>query len=254
MALLASLFVNWVLFRKARSFYVQMQEIRLDPVGKKAYANASLDKTQQTTVIAVVGDSRAAAWPIPEHTGGHRFVNRAVGNQTTAQLLGRLTDDVLRLKPDIVLLQAGVNDLKTIPLFPDRRDEIVMACRSNLQNIVSQCAGQSRMVIISTIFPVGRPSLQRKPFWSPDVALSIQEVNSFLRSLSSDNVVILDSHALLCGDDNLIRSEYSTDTLHINAAGYDAANHELTRILKRVEEAAQHSPRVIGVPSQHATY
>lgn len=242
LSLAASLLLNRLLFGKAKSFYAQSQELRLDPLGKRVHSGSSVSTNQPGLLVVVVGDSRAAAWPTPEESNGYRFVNRAVGNQTTIQILGRLEDDVLRTKPNIVLLQAGVNDLKTLPLFPERRDDIVSACKANLKRIVSQCSKQKSMVIISTIFPVGKPSLQRQPFWSKDIAPSIQEVNAFLKSLSSDNVVILDSYAILCGDGNLIRAEYSTDTLHINAAGYDAANQELMRILRTVEKTAQ-APR-----------
>ena len=231
LALIASVFLNLFLFRMAKSFYVQLQEVRLDPLGKRVHRGTAVGTNHQELLVVVVGDSRAAKWAAPEDLRGYRFVNRAVGNQTTVQILGRLKDDVLRLKPDIVLLQAGVNDLKTISLFPDRRDDIAAECKANLQSIVSQCSEQKSTVIISTIFPVGEPSLQRRAFWSHDISLSIQEVNAFLKALSSETVVILDSYTLLCGHGDLIKPEYSTDTLHLNAVGYDILNQELAKML-----------------------
>lgn len=228
-----SLCLNWLLFGSAKSFYAQLQVVRLDPMGSRVYQSKSVTNADQSMRVVIVGDSRAAAWSPPENLQGYSFVNRAIGGQTTAQILGRLQADVLSLNPDVVLLQCGVNDLKSIPLFPDRKDAIISSCKTNFQSIVAQCAVQNVRVIISTIFPVGKPSLQRFPFWSPDVALSISDMNGFLKSLSSDNVRIFDSYTMLCGEDGLIRPEYCTDTLHLNDAGYTVINRDLTTLLQR---------------------
>src|SRR5689334_9744280 len=42
---------------------------------------------------------------------GKPFLNRGIGGQTTAQMLVRFQQDVVALKPKVVVIQAGLNDL-----------------------------------------------------------------------------------------------------------------------------------------------
>ena len=137
--LLASLLLNIVLFRTAKSFYVRLHTVRLDPMGSRARHNSTLDEAFHGTRVLLVGDSRAEQWTNADGLDDFRFINHGVGGLTTAQLLGRLHEDLRSTKPDIVILQAGVNDLKTLPLFPQRRDDIIANCKTNLEAIVTQC-------------------------------------------------------------------------------------------------------------------
>ncbi len=229
---IASLCLNMILFQRGKSAYTQLQEVRLDPMGNSRFAEHIAEPAGSGNLVVLFGDSRAVAWSFPITSNRYRFLNRGINNQTTAQILGRLNDDVLRLKPDIVLLQAGVNDLKTVPVFPERRDQIVADCKANLKGIVDLCSKQGRTVILSTIFPVGTPPLERRLFWSADVARAVEEVNGFLASLQASNVLLLDSYSLLCDDQNLIKSEYSKDLLHLNKKGYEVLNIELSEMLE----------------------
>lgn len=227
--------LNIVLLRAAKSFYAQLQAVRLDPLGRREQAADPFARVPVgATRLLVVGDSRAMEWPEPEGPAGFSFATTAIGNQTTAQVLARLPGDLDRSAPDVVLIQAGVNDLKALPLFPERRAEIVAACRDNLQRMVECSARDGRTVIMSTIFPVGRASPARRLVWSPDIAESIQEVNVFLKTLAGPDVVILDAHAILCGGDGLVQRAYARDTLHLNARGYDALNRDLAALLERI--------------------
>lgn len=231
---LGSVGLNIVLLRAAKSFYAQLQAVRLDPLGCREQAADPFARAPVgATRLLVVGDSRAKEWPATEDADVVLFATTAIGNQTTAQVLARLPGDLDRSAPDIVLIQAGVNDLKAIPLFPCQRSEIVATCKANLERMVHQCEQEGRTVILSNIFPVGRPSPARRLVWSPDIAESIQEVNAFLMTLAGPDVVILDAHAILRGDDGLVRRDYARDTLHLNPRGYDALNRDLAALLER---------------------
>jgi lysophospholipase L1-like esterase len=182
------------------------------------------------TVVVFVGDSRAASWPPPANLEGFEFINRGIGAQTSAQTLHRFKAQVKPLQPHIVILQVGINDLKTIPLFPERKEAILANCQGNIQQIVSQATSSGTIVILTTIFPTGRVPWERKLFWSPNVAEAVDEVNIFIRSLEAQNVIIFDAYSLLA-DNGVARDDYFQDTLHLNAAGYEALNVELGHIL-----------------------
>lgn len=86
------------------------------------------------------------------------------------------------------------------------------------------------LIVSLAIFPIGSVPLIRQPFWSPDVALVVEEVNAYLDSLKAKNVLILDAYSLLV-EDQQVKHQYVYDTLHINRRGYKALNQELKKML-----------------------
>jgi lysophospholipase L1-like esterase len=159
------------------------------------------------------------------------LVNRGIGYQTTAQIALRIDADLAPLHPAVVVLEAGVNDLKAIPSFPARRAEIVADCEANLARIVRRCTDMGAAVVLVTVFDIGSVSRWRTPVWSDDVAASIKDVNAFLHTLAGDRVVLLDSAALLDDDTGHIAPAFQLDYLHIAPAGYAALNGRLEPLL-----------------------
>ena len=81
------------------------------------------------------------------------------------------------------MVEAGINDLKAIPLLPRRRDQIVSDCKANLRQIVRRSREGGAVVIVSTIFPPGKVPLERRMVWSPEIEKAVEEVNSELRGV-----------------------------------------------------------------------
>jgi lysophospholipase L1-like esterase len=232
-ALVLSLVFNAILFLQAKYYYLQLNETNLDPLGLNAFSADSLPQSLPATSTATVvffGDSRAAQWSVPANFKGFSFVNRGINNQTSAQVLGRFDKHVVPLRPNIIVVQVGINDLKTIPLFPERKAAIIANCKANIQQLVTRSVNSGATVILTTIFPTGPVPLTRQPFWSPDIAQAVSEVNAYLYSLKARNVVILDAYSLLAHKGQ-VQSNYVRDTLHLNENGYKVLNQELTKVL-----------------------
>jgi lysophospholipase L1-like esterase len=151
------------------------------------------------------------------------------------QVLERFDDHVEPLHPQVIIVQVGINDLKTIPLFPSQKTLIVAGCKANIQQIVLKSLDLSATVILTTIFPHGEIPLERKLFWSADVGEAIEEVNTFTHSLGGENVIVFDTAAVLADERGVVREEYSRDLLHLNDTGYDTLNGELVHILATLE-------------------
>ena len=77
--------------------------------------------------------------------------------------------------------------------------------------------------------------LERKLFWSADVAAAIKEVNASMYSLEGENVIVFDTVPILANEKGVVQPEYSRDLLHLTEAGYNALNEELVRILATLE-------------------
>lgn len=235
-ALVASVALNAILFATTRYYYVQLNATILDPLGLGFFAaNSPAQDRSATTTATVVffGDSRAAQWPFPTGFKSKSFVNRGIPNQTSAQVLGRFDKHVAPLRPDIIIVQVGINDLKTIPLFPERKAAIIANCKANIQQIVARSVKSGATVILTTIFPIGPVPLARQPFWSPDVALAVDNVNAYLYSLKAPNVIVLDANSLLALNGKT-QDKYARDTLHLNPTGYEVLNKELTKVLGKL--------------------
>lgn len=205
-------------------------------MGLSYFNSSSTEKaliSSQQTLVVFFGDSRAANWP-PPNLAGFKFINRGVGAQTSAQTLYRFDEHVKSLHPPIVVLQVGINDLKTIPLFPERKEAIIANCKENIQRIVTQSVNNGATVILTTIFPTGQVSWARSLFWSSDVDQAVNQVNRFIYSLETRDVYVFDAYSLLT-DNGSVREEYYEDTLHLKVAGYEILNTELGRILVRLK-------------------
>lgn len=236
LALLASLAGNAYLLKSEEHERQATSAVRLDPAGAEVYAS---DRAAQAPpparpvrpVLVFFGDSRALMWsppPLPEY----QVVDRGIGNQTTAQILLRVDTDVTPLHPAVVVLEAGVNDLKTLPEFPSRRAAIVAGCEANLRAIVLRLRAAGATVVLATVFSIGHVPLWRRPFWSDDVAASVVEVNGFLRGLAGDRVALLDANAALDAGGHEVKPAYQRDYLHLVPAGYAALNDALVPLVR----------------------
>jgi len=228
-----SLLLNKFLADKYKECYSKRNETRLDPLGLEYYPHLPDRETpDQAGQVRTVffGDSRAEEWPAPV-LQGYEFINRGIDRQTTVQVLWRLPYHLEPLKPGLVLLQVGINDLKTIGLFPRQKSTIIANCKENIRQIVARSVSLGATVILSTIFPTGEVPPERRPFWSDDIPLAVDEVNLYLNSLAGEKIIILDAFSILADKTGLIRREYSRDELHLTPEGYENLNRELVRLL-----------------------
>ena len=231
--LVGSLAANWFLFRQGRWYYTQLNALRLDPVGLSHHSTAPEQQVAapDQTIVVLFGDSRAAQWPAPA-LDDFVFVNRGIGAETSAQSLQRFDAHVTPLRPDVIVIQTGINDLKTIPLFPENTEAIVANCQANIQQIVDKSTALDTQVILTTVFPVGKVPLERRLFWSQDVVLALHQVNAYIRSLEKPGVTVLDTFAVLADENGSLRPAYGQDTLHLNNVGYEALSQELAEALE----------------------
>ena len=229
LALLVSAGLNVFFYQQGRKYYLILNATGLDPLGLSSYPS-SAEQTQQP-VIVFYGDSRAETWPAPDQIKNATIINRGIGGQTTAQVLGRFQQHVASLKPKIIVIQVGVNDLKAIPLFPEQKEMIIRNCQTNIGQIVKNSLDTGAKVVVTTIFPLGKLPIDRRPFWSDDVAIAINDVNDYIKTLAGDRVIVFDSSQVLANSQGIVDPKYSQDFLHINSEGYAALNKAIAGIL-----------------------
>ena len=181
----------------------------------------------------IIGDSRAASW----ETAQLGFISTPVCNlgirgQTSRQVLERFRNDLDESRPFCILIQVGINDLKSIGLLED--GSITQNCVLNILQILETCKTHEIKAIYSSIFPLGDIELYRKPFWEPTTIDSLMRVNDEIRDYCQQNgFVYFDTYTLLenqIGPGSVV-TEYQKGFLHINARGYEHISDRLQELL-----------------------
>jgi len=175
--------------------------------------------------IVFFGDSRADWWLVPQLAGAS-CVARGVPGASSGYLLQRFISIVAPLRPDLVVVQMGVNDLADLTLGHREMAQVVTTTRRAIEAVVVKARELGARVVLTTIFPLAHGPL-------PDAAVqrAIAEVNRELLGLRMAGVAVLDSAAVLAGPDGYVRDAYADDELHLSAAGYAAINAALVPLL-----------------------
>ncbi len=242
--LLASLVGNFVLYKKLKRAYLNLYQVHLNPLGIRKYSPQQQPPLTTKSRVVFYGDSRAVQWKAPE-IDNFQFINRGIDGHTSAQVSWRFDAHVVELKPSIIVLQVGVNDLKMLPTIPQTREDIVQNCQNNIAQIVARARSIGADIIVTTIFPLGKGNipLQLRPFWPSiqQMEESINEVNEYIRTLNNNSesslqrnqVIVLDAYSLLNEEDQN-KVKYYKDLLHINQKGYKLLNEKLETILNNL--------------------
>ena len=118
---------NCCLANTAKSLADQLQD--WNQLGRYHQANQQLKKQPADAKrVVFMGDSITDLWRLDEYFAGKGYVNRGIGGQTTPQMLVRMYPDVIDLKPAVMVLLAGTNDIarNTGPMTSDMIQENIM--------------------------------------------------------------------------------------------------------------------------------
>lgn len=176
-------------------------------------ANAALSGGHLKAIF--IGDSITEAWVAgdPElFTGG--VIGRGIGGQTSPQILLRFMADVVRLKPVVVHLLAGVNDIAG-----NTGPTTLADYQNNMTAMIALAHAHGLRVILGSLLPAGsfmwRPSVDPRP--------RIAEINDWLMALATERgLIFADYHSTLATPDGSMLAEFTRDGVHPTAAGYAA--------------------------------
>lgn len=181
---------------------------------KKANANLSAPDKGENRVV-FMGNSITEMWKDahPEFFNDNPYVNRGIGGQTTPQMLLRFRQDVIDLKPVIVVILAGTNDIagNTGPMTLEQ-------IRDNIQAMVQLAKANQIFPIVCSVLPAfdypWRPGLE------PNI--KIPKLNAMLKEMAKDEkVMYLDYFSAMADDRNGLPAALTTDEVHVTKAGYD---------------------------------
>lgn len=162
--------------------------------------------------VVFIGDSIVAYFPLKQYVMDDYIHNLGIPGDTSKGVYARL-EQVYALKPKTVILHIGINDDALLPY--ETKDTI-----KQIELIVEELnrhLPQTQVIVVSLTpinqkdFPSSTYVLHRHINFSKDVNKAIKRIN---------NVIYLDLYALLVGDQEQLKSGYTTDGIHLNEAGY----------------------------------
>lgn len=177
-------------------------------------SNAALVARDTRRDVVLIGDSITENWARAD--GGlfeqRHIVGRGISGQTSAQMLVRFRADVIALRPRVVHILAGTNDVAGNggAIGPD-------AYKNNIMGMVDIARANGIRVVLGAMPPADRF------FWRPGIkpAAQIIELNDWLRDYAAaQGVSFVDYHAALVNDRGGISSELSVDGVHPNRDAY----------------------------------
>jgi len=165
--------------------------------------------------VVFIGNSITQGWSetCPEFFVGKPYINRGISGQTTPQMLVRFRADVIALKPAVVVILAGTNDIagntgpSTIEMIAD-----------NLYSMAELAKANGIKVILSSVLPAF--DYPWKTGLEP--ADKIIELNKLIKEYADkNNMVYLDYFSAMVNEQKGMKKEYTTDGVHANKAGYE---------------------------------
>jgi len=159
---------------------------------------------------------RRDGWKIEESFPGKPYVNRGIGGQTTSQMLVRFRQDVVRLRPKVVVILAGTNDIagNSGPIA----DQDIEA---NYSGIAELAKANSIRVIFSSVLPVNNYTQRAEEFFAQRPRERILSLNRWLKDYCESNrLFYLDYFSVVVDEKGMLKRELADDGLHPNKAGY----------------------------------
>jgi lysophospholipase L1-like esterase len=164
--------------------------------------------------VVFMGNSITEGWigVHPEFFARKYYINRGISGQTTPQMLVRFRADVIKLKPKVVVILAGTNDIagntgpSTLEMIED-----------NIISMVQLAKANDIKVILCSVLPVF--DYPWKPGLEP--AEKIITLNKMIKTYAEKNgMIYLDFFSAMVDERKGMKVEYSKDGVHPNAAGY----------------------------------
>lgn len=196
-----------------------------------AEANQSLSIPQRKAKrVVFMGNSITEGW-VRGHSSffkEHGYIGRGISGQTSSQFVVRFREDVINLKPKLVVINAGTNDVAEND--GPYHEEYTMG---NIMTMVELSKAHKIKVILTSVLPASRFKWNKKVVDSTE---KIKHLNERIRAYAREHhIEFVDYYsAMVYGDDGSLNPAYGNDGVHPNVAGYKVMESLIQPVIEKV--------------------
>jgi lysophospholipase L1-like esterase len=164
--------------------------------------------------VVLMGDSITEAWDKLDHAFFVRtgYIDRGISGQTTSQMLVRFRQDVIMLRPSVVVILGGTNDIAQ-----NGGLTTLEAIEENLQSMAELAKANGIRVVFSSVLPVF--DYPWKPGLKP--AVEIAALNGWIADYCARNkIAYVDYYSPMVDERKGLKAALSGDGVHPTAEGY----------------------------------
>ena len=181
------------------------------------YRDANRRVAAGSVDVVFMGDSITEGWKdSTAATSKARRLNRGIGGQTTPQMLVRFRQDVIALRPRVVHIMAGTNDIAG-----NTGPSTLEMIQANLMSMTEIAQANGIVVVLASI-----PPANKFP-WKPQIETiaPIATMNAWLKRYASErDCIYADYDAALNDGAGGMKKGFASDGVHPTAEGYAAMN------------------------------
>lgn len=144
----------------------------------------------------------------------HGFIGRGISGQTTYQFLVRFRPDVVNLRPAVVVINGGTNDVAE-----NSHPFVQKQTLDNIKSMTDIARANGIKVILTSVLPAAQFPWRKTITGAPE---KITALNDAIKAYAAEtDVPYVDYYsAMLAEDGRSLRSDYSNDGVHPTPEGY----------------------------------
>ena len=187
-------------------------------LGRYANANKELPvPAKKENRVVFMGNSITEGWVEirPDFFSENGYIGRGIGGQTSYQFVVRFRPDVINLKPKLVVINAGTNDVaeNTGPFD-------LQTTFGNIVSMVELAKANKIKVILTSVLPAAKFSWNKGITDAPD---KIEALNALIKEYAKKHKIpYVDYYTpMVTGPERALNPAYSKDGVHPTAEGYE---------------------------------
>lgn len=184
---------------------------RYDKANKELSAPTKKEKR-----VVFMGNSITQEWVRihPEFFKENNYIGRGISGQTTYQFLLRFRNDVINLKPKLVIINGGTNDVAENTGAFD-----IETTFGNIASMAEMAKANKIKVILTSVLPAAGFKWNKKITDAPN---RIEALNAKIKAYAKVNKIpYVDYYTpMVTGEERVLNPNYTKDGVHPTLEGY----------------------------------
>lgn len=208
--------------RMVKMHYDWAKLARYDQKNKEVVIDQNKDR------VVFMGNSITEGWKnkMPDMFNNQTFINRGISGQTSPQMLVRFRSDVIELKPNVVVILAGTNDIAGNTPLKD-----LETVTGNLASMAELARHHKIKVILCSVLPAS--NYPWRPKKNPHTQIPI--LNQLIKDYAEkEGFYYLDYFSSMTDGKNGLKENYGNDGVHPNITGYRVMQKMVLKAIDKI--------------------